>query len=70
MRYGIVCRDPQTTLVARVVTDASGVDQSREELVPDLDENGAQKWILGLRYDELAQFTIAGLVARLAALEA
>jgi hypothetical protein len=40
-----------------------------ETRIPDRDENGAQKWTLGLRYGELVQFVIAGLAARLAALE-
>ena len=46
------------------------VEETYEEIEPDLDESGAQKWVLGLRYDELAQFVMAGLAARLAALEA
>jgi hypothetical protein len=46
------------------------IEQSYEEVEPDLDETGAQKWTLGLRYGELAEFVMAGLAARIAALEA
>jgi hypothetical protein len=45
------------------------VEETYEIEEPDLDETGTQKWVLGLRYDELAQFVMAGLAARLAALE-
>jgi len=36
----------------------------------DVDDEGNPKWIFALRYDELAQFVLAGLAARIAALEA
>jgi hypothetical protein len=39
-------------------------------VAPDVDASGVQKMIVGLRYDELAQFVITGLAMRLAALEA
>jgi len=74
LRYGIVCRDPavKTVTKTRPATDEEGnaVEETYEEVVPDLDETGGQKWVLGLRYGELAQFVMAGLAARLAALEA
>jgi hypothetical protein len=79
MRYGIVCADPAFKTVTTPVNDANGkavIDPdtgrsaTEEKSVPDLDANGAQKQILGLRYQELAQFVLAGLAARLAALEA
>jgi hypothetical protein len=65
MRYGIVCCDP----AIKTVTKAAENGAESEIHAPDLDENGQPKWLLGLRYDELAQFVIAGLSARLAALE-
>ena len=46
------------------------VEESYAVEGPDLDENGAPKTVLGLRYGELAQFVMAGLAARLAALDA
>lgn len=74
LRYGIVCRDPamKTVTRTRFVVDADGnaAEETGEETVPDTDENGAPKYHVGLRYDELAQFVLAGLAARLAALEA
>ncbi len=54
---------------------AQGLDPMRYGIVcrdpatPAIDQTGAPRWTLGLRYDELAQFVIAGLAARLAALE-
>jgi len=73
-RYGIVCSDPamKTVTRTRMVTDADGnaAEQSYDESVPDLDESGVPKAVVGLRYDELAQFVLAGLAARLTALEA
>ncbi|MEJ0027317.1 MAG: DUF2793 domain-containing protein [Rhizomicrobium sp.] len=52
---------------------AEGLDPMRYGIVcrdRGTDAAGAPAWTLGLRYDELAQFTLAGLAARLAALEA
>lgn len=74
LRYGILCRDPAMktvtkTRTTRHDTDAE-IEETYEEVEPDLDETGAQKWVLGLRYDELAQFVMAGLAARVAELEA
>ena len=62
-KYGILCRDPAMKRVA-----VPEVCEPSYE--PELDETGAPKWVLGLRYGELAQFVLAGLAARLAALEA
>ena len=60
MQYGIVCRDP----AMKIVVLPGGPDgQPIEDVVPDLDEAGAPKWTPGLRYEELAQFVIAGLAA-------
>jgi hypothetical protein len=52
------------------VPETEDVEETYEVEEPDLNETGAQRWLLGLRYGELAQFVIAGLAARLAALEA
>lgn len=50
---------------------AHGLDAERYGIVcRDRDDADPQKWILGLRYGELAQFVTAGFAARLAALEA
>jgi len=66
LRYGIICRDP----ALKVVTVAEDDGGATAVLEPDRDESGAQKWVLGLRYSELAQFVMAGLTSRLAVLEA
>ena len=70
-RYGICCRDPAFKTVTRAASGPGGqpIEEADKELVPDLDDSGVQKWTFGLRYAELAQFVIAGLAARLAALE-
>jgi hypothetical protein len=72
-RYSIVCRDAATKTVTKTRTVQRGgedVEESYQDSEPDLDETGAQKWTLGLRYGELAEFVMAGLAARIAALEA
>jgi hypothetical protein len=63
-RYGVVCRDPamKTTVVAED-------GETHLAFEPDRDEEGAQKWVCGLRYDELMAFVLTGLMARLAAVE-
>lgn len=51
--------------------EAQDLDPMRYGIVcRDRDESDPEKWILGLRYAELAQFVIAGLAARIASLEA
>ncbi|MDE2134274.1 MAG: DUF2793 domain-containing protein [Alphaproteobacteria bacterium] len=72
-RYGIVCRDAAMKTVTKtrsVQVEGADVEETYEVSEPDLDAAGAPKWVLGLRYSELAQFVTAGLAARLAALEA
>ena len=50
---------------------AQGLDPERYGIVcRDADKADPEKSVLGLRYDELAQFVMAGLNARIAALEA
>lgn len=63
--------DPVAQFYSNPVMEDVTVTRDLEPvLVPDLDESGQAKFILGVRYDELAQFVMAGLAARLAALEA
>ncbi len=72
-RYGIFCRDlaMKTVMKTRSVqVEGEDVEEAYDVCEPDLDETGAQKWVLGLRYGELAQFVLAGLGARVTALEA
>jgi hypothetical protein len=58
------------------VIDADGtpvmetVDEAYDEEVPDCDESGAQRTIHNLRLEEVTAFALAGLAARVAALEA
>lgn len=72
--YGCVGFDPayQTVTKTRVVPDETGGEREEhyDELVPDLDDDGHQKQIHSIRPEEITAFVLAGLAARLAALEA
>jgi hypothetical protein len=46
------------------------VEERRERQVPDLDENGERRKIHNLRIEEVTAFALAGLAARVTALEA
>jgi len=46
------------------------VEESYDVQEPDLDENGVQRKIHNIRMDEVTAFALAGLAARVAALEA
>jgi hypothetical protein len=73
LRYGIVCRDAMMKRVTGPAPSpadaANGVAATVTE-IPDTNEDGSPKYVMGLRYSELAQFVMAGMAARLAALEA
>ncbi len=61
---------------AEPVVDAEGhpvmesCEEPYEEQVPDCDDDGVQRMIHNLRIEEVSAFALAGLAARIAALEA
>lgn len=71
--YGCIGFDPavKTVTQTRTVKDENGndVEETYDSTEPDLDENGVQKKIYSIRPDEVSAFALAGLAARIAALE-
>lgn len=71
--YGCVGKDLKTKVVTRTRTvsddDGNTVEETYDVDVPDLDESGVQKTVFSIRPDEVVAFALAGLSARLAALE-